>query len=258
MYKLVFTLYLNNSFMRKIFLALALCAGGLTIANAQTAKGNLFLGTGLGATSYTTGNYTFDYSDGNNVSQNDKKYVFGVNPQLGVFLTDHLVFGGTLGVNYGHEKSVLNNTDPTVVGSQSVTNSSTYSIGPFLRYYFFNATPSKTLFYIQGDAGIGTGSENSNQTSTSASTSNVYTAHASNLLMFNAAGSLGITHFVSKSIGLDVAVTYLYNDEKYTDNYNSVTTNAAGVPNSNSGTFKATLPQNGIGVSAGFHLFLGK
>jgi hypothetical protein len=244
--------------MKKILLALALCAGVLTGVNAQTAKGNLFLGTGLGATSYNTGNYTFDYSDGNNVSQNDKKYALSLSPSIGVFLTDHLVFGGSLDVSYDHEKSVLNNTDPTQVGSISTTNSTNYSVGPFLRYYFFNTTPSSTLFYLQGNAGIGSGSQNSTQNSTNTSTSNVYTAHAGSLLLFNAAGSLGITHFVSKTIGLDLAVSYLYNYEKYTDNFSNVTTNSAGVPNSNSGTFKATLPQNGIGLSAGFHLFLGK
>jgi len=239
--------------MKKIFLVIAVSIGALTSVKAQLTKGNLFLGTDIGTGTYNSGNYSFNYSDGNVVNQNFKKSTISLSPQIGVFLTDHLIFGGHFDLNYDHEKSIINNTDPTLAPSQSTTDGTTYTIGPFLRYYFFNSTPSKTLVFLQGSAGIGSGSSSENQTETVAGTNNVYTANSSGMFTYNVGGSLGITHFVSKNVGLDIAVSYLYNNEKYTNNFNNA--NSGGSAN-NTGSYKASLPNNGIGIFAGFHLFL--
>jgi len=238
--------------MKKIILTMAVCIAGLTGVKAQIAKGNLFVGSTIGATTYNWGTYTYDYSTGNNQKLDNKKYSINLTPSLGVFVTDHLVFGGNLDVGYDHTKNDVTNTDPAGTGTQTTVNSSTYSVGPFLRYYFFNTTPSKTLVYIQGVATVGTGSGSTNESHINTDDNLIYTANDNNMFLFKANGSLGITHFIGKNIGLDVAVGYMYDYEKYTTNF----TNQPGSGGSSSGSIKTTLPENGIALSAGFHFFL--
>ncbi|WP_295671078.1 hypothetical protein [uncultured Mucilaginibacter sp.] len=238
--------------MKKILLAAVVCISGLTTVKAQVAKGNLFVGSDIGATSYNSGTVTFDYSNGSVQKTNNKKFDLGISPSLGVFVTDHLVFGGSLDVNYSHLKDNITSTAPEGTSSVATSNSSTYSIGPFLRYYFFNTAPSKTLFYVQGLATVGSGSGSTNISHVSPGNNYVNTSNDNNMFLFKANASLGITHFIGKNVGLDVAVGYLYNYEKYTTNFNNQPENG----NANSGSVKTTLPENGIGLSAGFHFFL--
>ena len=238
--------------MKKIFLAAAVCMAGLSSVKAQIAKGNLFVGSDIGGTTYNWGTNTFDNSTGDIQKINNKKYAIGLTPAMGVFVTDHLVFGGYLDISYDHTKDNVTNTDPANVSTQATGSSSTYSIGPFLRYYFFNTKPSKTLLYIEGRAAVGTGSGSDNESHIAPGNGFVYTSNDNNMFLFKADGSVGITHFISKNVGLDVAVGYLYNYEKYTTNY----TNQPDGGGATSGSIKTTVPENGITLSAGFHFFL--
>ncbi|BAU52732.1 hypothetical protein [Mucilaginibacter gotjawali] len=238
--------------MKKILLAAAVCMAGLSSVKAQIAKGNLFVGSDIGTATFNSGTLTYDYSTGNIQKTDHKKFEIGVSPALGVFVTDHLVIGGNLNVNYSHIKDNITLTDASGTGTVATSNSSTYAIGPFLRYYFFNTTPSKTLLYIQGVALVGSGSGSTNESHVSPGDSYVSTSNDNNMFIFRANGSLGITHFIGKSVALDVALGYLYNYEKYTTNYNIQPTNGAV----NSGSVKTTVPENGVALSAGFHFFL--
>ena len=237
--------------MKRIFLVLAICFTGLTSLKAQLAKGNLFVGSTIGSTAYNWGTNTYLYSAGNTQKLDSKQFAIDLTPSLGVFVTNHLVFGGSLDVGYSHNKSDVTNTDGSVVPTQTTINNSTYSIGPFLRYYFYNSTPSKTLLYVEGRATVGSGSGSTNELDSNTGNT-TYTATDNNVFLFTAAGSLGVTHFITKNIGLDVALGYSYDYEKYTTDF----TFDPNSGNTSSGSKKATLPQSGITLFAGFHFFL--
>src|SRR5580698_10185119 len=110
--------------MKKILLMMAIAAAGFTAAKAQVEKGNLFIGPGLGTTTYNFGTYNFDYSNGNIKNQDQKNYSLDLSPQVGVFLTDHLIFGGALGLDYTNNKSNFNSS-ADVISTSNVANTST-------------------------------------------------------------------------------------------------------------------------------------
>lgn len=247
----------NHNIMKKSILVLLIGIAGLTSVNAQMTKGNLFIGTGLGAATYNTGNYNFNYSDGNVRAQDAKDFSLSVSPQMGVFLSDHLVFGGTLDLAYDHTKNNISNTTDGLSANNSTLNSTTFAIGPFLRYYFYNSPESKTVFYLQGDAAAGIGGGSTTQSVVNENGSSTYSNGSnSNTFVFRGGGGLGVTHFITKDIGLDFGVGYLYSYQKYTNNFTDQVTTAGGVSSSTPGSFKATVPQNGFSVSAGFHFFV--
>lgn len=239
--------------MKKIFLAIAICTAAFTGAKAQLTKGNMFVGADLGTTSYSFGTQSFNYSSAGSIqNDNNKTYSLDFAPSMGVFLTNHLVFGGTLDLSYSHISDNITNTNSTLVSNESKSDNTTVTLGPFLRYYFFDSTPSKTVFYIQasGLAGSGSGSSSGSDEASSESPGQ-YSSNISNEFVIQGSGSLGITHFISKDIGLDLAIGYTYDYEHYTDTYNTNPT----TPGS-SGSYKASIPKNGIGINAGFHFFL--
>ena len=243
--------------MKKIILAIAICAAGLTSVKGQVAKGNLFIGTGLGTTTYNFGTFNYNYSDGNIKSQNEKNYSLDLSPQLGVFLTSHLVFGGTLGLDYQHNKSNFSSSNDVITSSNVSNNATNFTLGPFLRYYFFNSNPTNTMLFIEGDAALGTGSGSTSETDFERDNSvNLATGNTSSMFIFKAGGSLGVTHMIQKNIGIDFAVGYLYDYEKNTTNLVNQTTTAGGATTSTPLTYKATMPENGISVSAGFHFMV--
>jgi len=160
--------------MKKSILVLIIGVAGLTTAKAQMTKGNLFIGTGLGAATYSTGNYNFNYSDGNAKGQDAKDFSLSLSPQMGVFLTDHLVFGGTLNLAYDHTKNNITNTSDGALVNNTTVNATTFAVGPFLRYYFYNSPESKTVFYLQGDAAAGTGGGSTTQSIVNENGSSTY------------------------------------------------------------------------------------
>jgi len=214
------------------------------------------MGTHLLAGSSTSGDYSFDYSNGNNIKHNNDKFNLGLIPTVGVFVSDHLVFGGALDIGYDHKKTSINNANSSTPASTETVSGGQYSIGPFIRYYFFDTNPSKTVFFGEVVTGLGTGNGNTTESSSKAAISTFYTAKASNMFLFNAYATLGVTHFVSNTIGIDAAVNYLYMYQRYTSNYDSQTTNSNGIVNNKPGSFTATLPQNRFSLTVGVHLFL--
>jgi hypothetical protein len=243
--------------MKKTILIFAGCLLAITSVKAQLAKGNLFIGTGLGTTTYNFGTYTYTYPDANVKTQDEKDYSLTLSPSIGVFLTDHLIFGGSLGLSYSNEKINETSTIDNYLVDNTTSNTTTATIGPFVRYYFFDAQPTKTVFYFQADAGVGFGGGSSTgSTLSTANTSATSSGNINGLFIFKAGGALGLTHFIQKNIGLDVSVGYTYDDESYNTTANTQSTTAGGVVSSASNSFKAKVPQNGIALSAGFHFFI--
>jgi len=231
--------------MKKVLLAVIACIAVTTVVKAQTAKGNLFIGTSIGSTSYNSATDDYSFTNGTSSNTNRKSYNLGLSPSIGVFLTDHFILGGNLGVTYNHIKT----TDNTAASSDMVTTNTTlFSIGPFARYYIFNSTPSKTMFYLQAAGNIGAGSGSSSG-SGSNFTSN---GDLKGIFSYNGSGGIGITHFIRKNIGLDVGVGYVYEHEKYT----STTTTTTGGAGSTSTSEDVATHTHGVALSAGFHFFL--
>ena len=243
--------------MKKIFFIIAACFIGITSVKAQIAKGNLFVGTGIGSTTYNFGNYSYTYSDANVKNQDQKAYTLNLSPSIGVFLTDHLIFGGSLNLAYDHNKTDISNTTDNFLTNNSTVNTTTFTAGPFVRYYFFDAEPKNTLVFVQADAAVGTGGGSTNgstlYTNNSATSSN---GNTNGMFVFKAGGAIGVTHFIQKNIGLDISVGYGYDLQKYTATLNTQTTNAAGLVSNTSSSYKASIPQNGITLAAGFHFFI--
>jgi hypothetical protein len=240
--------------MKKVIFAILGCVACLTNVKGQMTKGNLFMGTTLGAATYNNGNYSYDYSDGNVQKQDDKKYAVTLAPQIGVFVTDHLVFGGSLGFGYNHEDNFITNTTDGALSHDRTTNNTTFYLGPFFRYYFFDAAPKKAVFYVQAQASAGTGGGNTSDNYTTTTGSTAATGTINNEFVFMAGGGIGMTYLIDKNIGLDLGVDYLYNYDKYTNNSTTVTTTGGIAGAGSAGDFKATEPNSGIGISAGFHL----
>jgi hypothetical protein len=243
--------------MKKIILSLATCAIALTSVKAQMAKGNLFMGTVLGTTTYNFGTFTYNYSDANIKTEDQKHYSLSLRPSMGVFLTDHLIFGGTLALSYSHDQDNISNTTDNLLINNGTTNSTTFSVGPFVRYYFFDSQPAKTLFYLQAEAGVGTGGGSTTESTLNTANTSISSSGTTNgMFVFRGGGSLGLTHFIQKNIGLDIGVGYAYDYESYTSTLSTQTTPSSGAAATGSSSYKAKVPQNGITLSAGFHFFI--
>jgi len=227
--------------MKKIILAGIFCIAATTLLKAQGAKGNLYLGTDLGSTIYHSQTTTTN-TNGNIETNNTKEYTISVAPAIGVFLSDHFILGGNLSVNYDHNQSDFN--DAAASSSSTTTSNSThFDIGPIMRYYFFADKPSTTMFYLQANGTVGAGSGSTTEADNNSGTATTTSSNVSGLFVYSGGGSVGITHYITKNIGLNFGVGYLYTHTSYTDNYGDTKANV-GIGNS------------GINLSAGFHLIL--
>ncbi len=248
--------------MKKIFIAAVYTIVCTAAAHAQIAKGTVLLGTTVGSTSYSSASDNLDYTSGTNInkSTDTKTYGFNIGPQVGVFLTNHFVLGGTLTYNITSRKTDATTTSTVNTPVTAHTNATNYTlnIGPFIRYYFYN-TLSNNLLYVQANTTVGTGNgassgygENMNSTYTS-------DGKVSNIFNWNAGASIGLAHFFGPSVALDVALGYAYTSSKNgtantTVNTNKNTSNVT-VTNNNYDEKTAT---NGISLGAGFHWYLNR
>ncbi len=231
--------------------------------SAQFSKGTIFVGPTIGTNSYQSASDNLNYSNGNNQARaaTSKAYTFSVGPQVGVFVSDHLVLGAS--VNYS--LSVKNTSTNTILVNGNLlttnakTNTSTFNTGPFLRYYYFDKL-SRTMFYTQLNGTVGTGSGGSS----SNGNNNITSTYQSNgtingIFSWNAGGSIGLTHFFNDFIGMDVAVGYSYNSVTSHDQNNTNTTsNTSEIVTSVPNNYKETLLTHGVTLGLGFHWFFKK
>jgi len=229
--------------MKKIILAAVISIACTTFVKAQTNKGNLFMGTSIGSSTYSSDNQTADYSDGNYAKTNSKGFAIGISPEIGAFLSDHFVLGGNLTASYGHSSVTENNTEGAVTSYTSSGSSTIFSVGPFARYYFFDAKPSATLLYLQANASIGTGTGSSSRVNIDPTFSTTDNGNLVGLLSTDLGASVGVTHFIQKTIGLDLSVGYNYGHETYSDNVGDLSRHIS-------------IGANSVILTAGFHFFL--
>jgi hypothetical protein len=248
--------------MKKILLLFAIYIACLPAANAQIAKGNLFIGTGLGTAAYSFGTYTFNYSTPNNKNQDLKNYAISLSPSFGVFLTSHFILGGSFDVDLANNSSNFLSSSSVIVTSNVVTKNTTYSLGPFMRYYYFTQRQSsysdiETLLYLQFSTALGSGSGSTNQTNYNQSSAySVATGVTKGMFVYKAQFNLGISVFVAENIGIDFGAGYQFQYQSYTSITNTATTSSNGALTNNPITYKSSLPVNGITLSAGIHMFI--
>jgi hypothetical protein len=249
--------------MKKTILIFSACSALAFSALALFSKGTIFVGPTLGTNSYQTTSDNLNYSAGNNNirTASTKTYTLTMGPQVGVFVTDHLVLGGS--VNYS--LSVRNtNTNASLTNNNSITantktNTSTVNAGPFARYYYFDKL-SKTMFYAQLNGTLGTGnggsSGNGNNNNTSTYQSN---GTINGIFAWNAGGSIGFTYFFNDVVGMDMAVGYSYTSTTSNDHNNTNTTsNVSEIVTSAPNNYKEKLLTHGVTLGLGFHWFFRK
>lgn len=118
-------------------------------ASAQTSQGTMLLG----------GNVSFQASDGQNV--------LNVNPMFGVFAFDKLAMGASFNL-------------------MSTEGSSNWSIGPFIRPYFFGTESGRMFMQAQLLAGGGNGRDTK----------------------FGYSAGIGYAHFLNRSVALEFSGIY--------------------------------------------------
>jgi hypothetical protein len=216
------------------------------------------LGSTIGTTAYSSATSDYGYDNGNARSTGTKTYTLGVGPQLGVFLCPHFVLGGTLAVNVNHSdvNTTNNNANNSSSGTKTVTTTTTFSLGPFLRYYFGDLT-ARNWFYGQVNGAAGTGAGTSSGNGYATTTTNTTDGKVKSIFNWNAGGSLGMTHFFDKRIGMDVSLGYNYS-HAHSDNVNTTnTTNkSTEIVTTTTNNYTLSTGTNGVTLGVGFHWFL--
>ncbi|HMC87801.1 MAG TPA: outer membrane beta-barrel protein, partial [Chitinophagaceae bacterium] len=176
-------------------------------SNAQFSRGTMMLGTTVGSAAYSSANSDYDYQSGETRSAGTNSFTFNIGPQIGFFLTPRFVLGATPAFNIttSHATNDVTNANNTSSASTTNTTTTTVSLGPFMRYYFSSLT-SNNWFYAQINGAVGTGSGNTTANSSSTTTVGSSNGQVEDILTWNAGGSLGMTHFFYKRIGMDVAL----------------------------------------------------
>ncbi len=227
-------------------------------AKAQFKPGTLFVATTLGTLGYSSANSDYGYDVGTAKSTGTKTVTFSAGPQIGVFLTPKLIFGGSLSYSLNHSSTNTTNTSATntITGSKSTTTTNTVSLGPLLRYYFTSLS-ARNAFYgqVNGAAGTGTGSSSGSSDATTADGSS--TGKITGIFNWNAGASVGMTHFFSKKIGMDFAVGYSLSHTHSDNNNITYTTKLSnGTITSATNNYSLNTTTNGVTLGLGFHLFI--
>jgi hypothetical protein len=229
--------------MKKPFVLLAITSlVGLTPVAAQSLKGTLFAGTSIGSTSYTQTTNNYDYADGGNKNTDAHAYSLSLSPSMGVFVTNHLIVGGSLGLSYAHNKTNSSNTEGGSTAETTFTNTTTVNLGPFLRYYFYENKPLRTMLYMQAQGTIGTGGGSSS-------------GSGFNNATWTSGASLGVTHFIGRNVGMDFAIGYAHNYEYSKDNNQTLTALDNGGSTTKPNNYSLATSSDGFTLSVGFHWF---
>lgn len=243
--------------MKHIIAAVLLCITASSGIFAQVSKGSLFIGPSLTTTTYNAVNNDYNYADSGLRKTTNHNFGIGASPQIGIFVTNHLVVGGSLGFNLTSNKQSINSSEGNVISSDTKRNTFTIDAGPFARYYFFNGTPGKNLFFTQLDARVGTGSGKTTGSGDNVINSYISSGKTSNIFTWDAGGSVGLTHLIQKNIGLDIYAGYDYGiDKSHVLNTTNNTVKGTGVSSVSDSQYDLTAHNNDFKFGVGFHWFL--
>jgi hypothetical protein len=194
---------------------------GWRITDGQISRGDWLIGTAIGTGTITSSSDASAYLGpstsyaGSSQTTAGTAYSLSLNPQVGYFVAGNLALGGILSFSLTSSHSSLTTSASSGI-PLTITNSSAYTFtaGPFLRYYFGDPVLSSTLFFIQGDARLGTGDGTSSGNGNQNKYRYTSSGQTSGGLYWNAATEIGLVHFISKSVGLIAYAGYTFSSEK--------------------------------------------
>jgi hypothetical protein len=180
-------------------------------ASAQFTKGTRMIGTNIATGLLTTGTTEYTYPSTTGFKTDDDNFSLSITPSYGVFLNASTVFGFSLLVNSSYQKSNEKTLADTIYKS-SKSSATDLGAGVFLRYYFGSA---KTLspfvqVYVNSGTGFGKNSGFSFGTTGSEIYKDSYTGKTTGKFFFNTGVNLGITKMISRQVGVEAFVGYLY------------------------------------------------
>ncbi len=181
--------------MRKLIISMAfLCLAFM--ANAQTEKGNFYLGGG-GSLTYHTRTTTLKYNDSEMMEFVDNKYL--VNPSIGYFVINGLAVGIdvmylTNTTDYSYPGTTEDNN-----GSEDKITSGETMIGVFAKYYYGD---KKLKPFVNGKIGYVNLSEEISYVG------DEYENYKTDARGLGFAGSIGAIYFLNDHVGLELGAGY--------------------------------------------------
>ena len=170
--------------MRRTKIALLVLLLASISSFSQIEKGNFYIGasSSIGASFVTNTNENDSFS-----KETANLNSFSISPHAGYVITNNLIAGVELALNY---------SKITMKGSKSDSTNSTYIVGPFLKYYFSEKEFKPFLL-----AEYGFGSQYSKYETSSSMTE---TEEKITALILGG----GISYFINDNIGLELGVNY--------------------------------------------------
>lgn len=183
-----------------------------------------------------------DYSDKMDDSYSPETDVisFNISPNVGLFLTDHLVLGIRPGFNYQRHRTAYNDFNGDLV--QYTNESRAFSVGPFVRYYV--STGERISFFGEANAGFSFGKRE--EESLQAGNTTSYDTFGARLNV-----SPGIVFFAMPKLGFEVTLGSVgYNYDRSKNAFNG----SNSEQNSRDFNFQFSLSSIGLGIQ----YYLGK
>jgi len=220
--------------MKKIsLLTIAILFATAMSSFAQTSKGTLFLGGGLGFTSTSEKEKT-----SNSTTDGDKNFSYSINPGVGYFISDKLA----LGLDFGFRGNNTTTTQGIIDPEEIELKSTLLNVTPYARYYWMVGDN----FGFTGTLGIGIGS-GSTKTSTNSNTTTT-----SKISTLEVGLRPGIVFFPTSKVGLEANFGFVgfssFTDKNPNDSSNKTITSSFGL---NANTITPTF-------SLGFRYYLTK
>lgn len=243
---------------KEIFILTASCLLFSVCTKAQFSRGTIMLGTTIGTSGYSAANSNYGYDVGALKSTGTNTFTFSAGPQIGFFLSPHLVFGATpsISLSTSHVNTTTTNTNSSVTGSTTSTTTITFSIGPYLRYYLL-AIPGNNWLYLQANGAMGSGTGTSSGNSYTATSLSNTSGKISRIFTWNSGASLGLTHLFYRRIGMDLALGYNYShSQNYNVNNTFSTNKTSGNITASTNNYTLNTGTNGLTLGFGFHWFL--
>jgi len=157
---------------------------------SQTQKGWWLWGSYVGSGSYSKGSS----DDGGSPPSNSKtnNFTIDISPNIGYFIEDNLAIGSFVGFNFSTGKTTYTYSS----GDYSKYHSTTFTIGPYLRYYF-SRTGKNLTPYAEVFTGLGTGPYISKTKFGIAASESKFTNNR-----WNAGFNVGLANFITTNIAM--------------------------------------------------------
>ncbi len=231
--------------MKKLWLVL-ISVTAISTTYGQFTKGTRIAGISIGSVGFNANNTSFDQESVGTSGSTTNFLNLSVTPSMGWFLNEKIVLGANLNINF------QNRTYKSGSFADSKNNDFTIGLGGYGRYYF---GASGLMPYGQVSLGGAFGSGKGSGNSKNATYSDKWTEDKKGIFNLSAGASLGITKMITKNVGLDFGLGYLFTNSSY--NYSSVTNRQYTASSERLETKgKYSNSAHGVSIAAGMLIFL--